>query len=284
MTLSDYWSLIKPRPTLLALAAVMAGYFMASVGSLNYGLMFHAVFSSFWLGAGCNVWNQALEASWDSMMKRTENRAIPLKKISKKSALLIGSACAGFGVAYAWYWVNPLCATYQAVLFVIYVFAYTPLKRVSPHSLHLGAVSGALPPVIGWAAARESAGLEAWVLFGIIYLWQIPHFLAIAWIYRDEYRAGGFKVLTAVEEEGNITVRQGLIYSILLGFMAVCPFLLHMSGIGYLTVSILTSVFFIYACFKFSRNKTISAARAVVKSSVLYLTILFVVMAWDKLG
>src|SRR5213080_731272 len=188
----DFAELFKARLTLLVLLTTAAGFYLGAESPINYAALFHVVFGTAAAAAGAAALNQWLERKLDALMRRTRTRPVPAGRMRPAEALTLGVALSVLGVSYLGATCNALSATLAALTIVIYIFGYTPLKRASTANTVVGAIPGAIPPMIGWAAARGSIQAGAWSLFAIIFLWQLPHFFAIAWMYRDQYLPAGF--------------------------------------------------------------------------------------------
>ncbi|MEP7220278.1 MAG: heme o synthase, partial [Bacteroidota bacterium] len=195
----DYVELTKPRLTLLSVLTTLAGFYVARQGPLDVMLLMHTLIGTFMVGGGCGALNMYVEREHDTLMRRTMNRPLPSGKLPPVEALVFGLLLTIGGTLYLWLMVNPLTAILGAVTVVSYVLFYTPMKRLSTLNTVIGGIPGALPPVMGWAAARGSLSPEAAVLFAILFFWQMPHFLARAWMYREDYARAGYKMLTVVD-------------------------------------------------------------------------------------
>jgi protoheme IX farnesyltransferase len=194
--------LVKARLTTLVLLTTLVGFYLGWHGPMNYGLMFHALLGTALVAGGAAALNQLLEREYDARMRRTASRPLPSGRLQPVSVMLFGGACSVVGLVYLALLVNPLTSVIGAVTLVSYLFIYTPLKRVTWLNTAVGAIPGAMPPLMGWAAARGELGGGGLALFAILALWQMPHFFAIAWIYRDEYARAGFLMLPQVDPDG----------------------------------------------------------------------------------
>ncbi|HZZ81794.1 MAG TPA: heme o synthase, partial [Gemmataceae bacterium] len=220
----DFLELTKPRITLMVLFTVGIGALLASRGPLDVWQLLHALLGTALVAAGASALNQWLERASDSQMRRTENRPLPAGRLNAGEVAVFGFALGGVGLAYmALLLIHPLPTILTAATFFSYVFVYTPLKRKTTLNTLIGAVPGALPPVIGWTAMTGTLDSLAVVLFLIVFFWQVPHFLAIAWMYREDYARGGFKMLPALDTDGGATARQMLLYSIALLPISLLP-------------------------------------------------------------
>ncbi len=277
-----YADLFKARLTLLVLLTTLVGFYLGYRGPVDYGLMFHTLLATTLVAAGASALNQLWERQFDAKMRRTQDRPLPSGRLQPATVLLIGCWTAVLGLLYLGLAVNLTACLVAAASLLIYVFVYTPLKRVTWLNTLVGAVPGALPPLIGWTAARGQLGVEGLALFGIQAFWQIPHFMAIAWMYRDEYAKAGFKMLPVIEPDGRRTARQALVFALALLPLSVCPFLFHTVGPVYLSAALLLGLAFIGYAIQFSRQLTLPRARQLFFFSILYLPLLLTVMALDK--
>lgn len=275
--------LVKARLTTLVLLTTLVGFYMGWRGTMNLVLMFHTLFGTGLVASGAAALNQLLEREYDAKMRRTANRPLPSGRLQPATVMLFGGICSVAGLIYLTLLVNPLTAVIGAVTLVSYLFIYTPLKRVTWLNTAIGAIPGALPPLMGWAAARNGLGSEGWTLFAILALWQLPHFFAIAWIYRDDYAKAGFKMLPNVDPDGSRTAQQAVSNTIALMFVSLCPFAFKMAGPVYLACAILLGAGYLWCAIQFSRQLTLARARQLFLASIIYLPLLLSAMVWDKL-
>ena len=275
--------LFKARLTILVLLTTLVGFYLGSAGPVSYPLMVHTMLATALLAGGAAALNQLLEREYDARMKRTRNRPLPSGRMTAETALMIGGACAGGGLIYLALAVNLLTAMLGAVTLCSYLLIYTPLKRVTTLNTVIGAIPGALPPLMGWTAARNSISGEGWALFAILFFWQLPHFLAIAWMYREEYAKAGFVMLPVVDPKGERTGRQALSHTLGLLPISLCPFAFGMVGAVYLVGALLLGGVFIWTALRFSRSLTQQRARALFYASILYLPLLLGLMVMDKI-
>ncbi len=284
----DYISLTKPRITWLILMSTGVGYFFGlrgvSLGQIHWWALLHTVVGTGLVASGTAALNQWYEREADAKMHRTSHRPIPSGRLSANRALAFGMglAIAGF-VELAWF-VNLLSGVLGIATLVSYLFFYTPLKQRSWLSTTVGAFPGAMPPMIGFAAASGTLTAEAWVLFAILFLWQFPHFYAIAWMYREDYARAGIRMLPVVEPDGHSTARQIVLCASLLIPVSLAPGLLGMSGKLYLLGALLLGGWFLYSGVRAASDLSILRARGVLLVSVIYLPLLYGLMLLDRPG
>lgn len=277
--LKDYWLLTKPRLNLLVLFSSIAGWWMAGRGA--GAALAEFALALFTLAGGSAALNMVMERVPDARMQRTKSRPLPAGRLSPKAALVFGVALSLASMAWLWLRVNPLTALIGLATTLSYLLVYTPLKKVSSLSTVVGAVPGALPPVMGWTAASGGMSEGAVALFAILFLWQIPHFLAIAVMYAGEYENAGFKVMPGVE--GNeATGRQMVLYSFALVPVTLWVYKLGLSGRAYFFSALLLGLVFTAMAFLAAKDKGRKAARRLLLTSVLYLPLLFAAMLADR--
>ncbi len=274
--------LFKARLTFLVLLTTLVGFYVGSRGPINYLLMLHAVVATAMVAAGAAALNQLLEREHDAKMKRTASRPIPSGHMTPDTALVIGAACSAAGLIYLAFAVNLITAVLGAATLCSYLFVYTPLKRVTTLNTAIGAIPGALPPLMGWTAARGEITNDGWALFAILFFWQLPHFLAIAWMYREEYARAGFAMLPVLDPTGERTGRQALSHTLGLLPISLCPFVFHLVGPLYLGGALILGGVFLWYAFRFSRELSVARARALFYASILYLPLLLGLMVLDK--
>lgn len=278
-----YSDLIKARLTFLVLLTTLVGFYLGFRGPVDYALMFHAVLGTGLVASGAAALNQLIEREHDLKMRRTKDRPLPSGRLQPTTVLAFGIVCGGAGLVYLGLVVNPLTSLLGAISFVSYVFIYTPLKRVTWLNTAVGAIPGALPPLMGWTAARGELSAEGWALFAILAFWQLPHFFAIAWIYRDEYAKAGFVMLPVIDPEGHRTARQAVCYTLGLLPVSLSPFVFHLTGPIYLIGALALGITFLWYAILFARQLTVSRARQLFYVSILYLPLLLTVMVLDKM-
>lgn len=280
--IAAYVVLTKPRITFLIVLTSAAGFALASPGRVNYLGMFSAMFGIALLSSGIATLNQYIERDLDGLMKRTADRPLPSGKLSPWEALVFGSALTVGAELYLAILVNPLSALLGLTVIAGYLFAYTPLKTRTTLSTMVGAFPGAVPPLIGWTAARGDLSIEAWVLFAILFLWQFPHFLAIAWMYREDYGRAGILMLPVVEPDGRVTAQQIVVYTVMLLPVSLLPTALGISGKIYLYGAAVLGLLFLYSSVRAALSKSKQQARRLLLASVIYLPLLFILMVLNR--
>ncbi len=278
----DLAELVKARLTLLVLLTTAVGFYVGSEGPVDYIALAHVVFGTAAAAAGAAALNQWWERTADALMRRTRTRPVPAGRMPPAQALVLGIVLSVFGVGYLALVCNLLSSALTAITIAIYIFAYTPMKRASTANTAVGAIPGAIPPMIGWAAARGNIGIGAWSLFAIIFLWQLPHFFAIAWMYRDDYSRAGFRMISSDDPTGERSASQSVFFCILLLVIAGLPAFLGIANFGYLTTELLLSGFFIAVAMRFLRLRTPSAARSLFFASIIYLPLLLGALVLTK--
>jgi protoheme IX farnesyltransferase len=281
--LKNYFELIKPRITLLVVISTAVGYCFGIQEHLKLFTLLNTLFATALLAGGAATLNQWYERDVDSKMNRTTRRPIPAGSISVNSALTFGIALSIVATVDLLIFTNWLAVLLGCLTSILYLFIYTPLKRVGPICTTVGAIPGAMPPLIGFAAANGHLTVEAWILFGMIFLWQFPHFHAIAWIYRDDYARGGIKMLAVAQPEGKALSRQILLTQMLLIPITVAPVLVGMAGTVYAIAALLLGIGFLVFGLEMCSRRDYTHARRLLLSSVIYLPLLFVFLVMDNL-
>jgi protoheme IX farnesyltransferase len=276
--------LTKPRITFLIVLTSAAGFALATKGSINYIAMASAMIGIALLSSGIATLNQYLERDLDGLMRRTASRPLPSGKLLPWEALLFGVGLTVLAEFYLAVLVNPLSALLGLTVIAGYLFGYTPLKTRTSLSTLVGAFPGAVPPLIGWTAARGEVNLEAWVLFAILFLWQFPHFLAIAWMYREDYARAGILMLPVIEPDGRITGQQIVVYTLMLLPVSLLPAALGIAGRVYLCGAILLGLLFLYSSVRAALSQSRHEARRLLLASVLYLPLLFALMVVNSVN
>ena len=279
--LAVFASLVKARLTLMVLITTAVGFYMGAE-TVSVSLLFHVLLGTALVASGAQALNQYLEKEHDAKMTRTANRPIPAGRIRPEIALLYGGVASALGLVWLALTVNLITSVVGAVTLVSYVLIYTPLKRVTPMNTVVGAIPGALPALMGWTAAQATITTEGWSLVAILFFWQLPHFFAISWMYRDEYAKAGFEMLSVGDITGERTSRHALNYTIGLVPFALAPFILRLAGFTYLAGTVILSVIFVIYAFRFTRNLTVVSARQLFYYSLLYLPLLLGLMVYDK--
>ncbi|PYJ38903.1 MAG: protoheme IX farnesyltransferase [Verrucomicrobia bacterium] len=278
----DLAELVKARLTLLVLLTTAAGFYLGAQSPINYAALFHVVFGTAAAAAGAAALNQWWERKLDALMCRTRTRPVPAGRMRPAEALALGLVLSIFGVGYLAVSCNALSATLAAVTILIYIFGYTPLKRASTANTLVGAVPGAIPPMIGWAAARGTIEAGTWSLFAILLLWQLPHFFAIAWMYRDDYSRAGFRMISSDDRSGERSASQSVFFCILLLVIAGLPAFLGIVTLLYLAIELALSGLFIAVAMRFLKMRTAGAARLLFITSIVYLPLLLGALVLTK--
>ena len=280
--LADLLALAKPRVVLMILVTTAVGYYAGLTGAPDYARLLHVLVGTLLAAGGALALNQYWERDVDARMERTRARPLPDGRLAPLEALLFGSALTALGLVYTGAFVGELALAITLATAALYLFAYTPLKRRTPLCTLVGAVPGALPPVTGWVAAREGFGVGAWVLFGILFLWQLPHTLAIARLYRDDYARAGVRLLPVVDADGSSTERQIVTGCLALLVVSLLPTLIGIAGPVYFVGAFLLGAAFVALGARQALVPSTVAARRVLFASLLYLPALLALLAFDK--
>jgi heme o synthase len=281
--LSDYLALTKPRVVAMVLVTTAVGFHLGSAGSLLFLPLLWTLAGTALAAGGTLALNQYMERDLDARMDRTRHRPLPEGRLQPDEALVLGCALLVGGVTVLFLAVEPLAAVVTAAIAIVYLLLYTPLKRVSSLCTLVGAIPGALPPVAGWAAARGTLGVEPWILFAIMFLWQIPHTLAIGRMYRDDYARAGVRVLPVVDRDGRTTGRQAMCNCLALLPVALLPTVVGFAGTAYFIVALVLGLAFLWSAVGLARGGRAADARRLLFASLVYLPVLLAVMALDKL-
>ncbi len=276
--LAAYYDLTKPRITFLVVLSGLAGFALGSPSPINWLLFLHTALGIALLSSGISTLNQYWERDLDVLMERTKNRPLPTGKMSARGALIFGIAISVIAELYLALLVNPLTAVWGFIALASYLFLYTPLKTRTHWCTFIGAFPGALPVVLGWAAARNEIGVETAVLFGIMFFWQFPHFHAISTLYREDYGRASIRMLPVIEPDGKSTARQIIAYTIGLVVISLLPTALGLSGWFYLAGAVLLGVWFLHASLTTAKQMTREQAKHLLKVSVMYLPLLLGLM------
>lgn len=274
--------LTKPRIAFMLVLTSAAGFYLGTKGSFDAVLFVNAMIGITLLAFGVATLNQYVERRTDALMDRTAKRPLPTGKIAPLEALVFGILQCAVAEVYLYFLVNGLTAFLGLTVIVGYVLLYTPLKTKTSASTAIGALPGAMPPLMGWTAAANEITLGAWALFALLFLWQFPHFLAIAWMYREQYAKAGILMLPVVEPSGRITARQIVLFSIMLVPVTFAPFFLGFAGWIYLAAAVILGIWFLVESIRTARAKSVEMARRLLFVSVLYLPLIFAVLVFDK--
>ena len=278
----DFAELFKARLTLLVLLTTAAGFYLGAESPINYAALFHVVFGTAAAAAGAAALNQWWECKLDAVMRRTRTRPVPAGRMRPVEALTLGVALSVLGVSYLALACNALSATLAALTIVIYIFGYTPLKRASTANTVVGAIPGAIPPMIGWVAARGAIEAGAWSLFAILLLWQLPHFFAIAWMHREDYSRAGFRMISSDDRSGERSASQSVFFCILLLVIAGLPAFVGVVTFAYLAIELVLGGLFVAVAMRFLKARTARAARLLFITSIVYLPLLLAALVLTK--
>lgn len=279
--LAAFAELTKPRIAVLLVLTAAAAFYVASA-RFDIILFLHSMTGIMLLAFGVAALNQAMERGTDALMERTAARPLPTGRVSIIEAWLFGAILSSLAILQLLVFVNSLTALLGVLVIIGYVFLYTPLKTRTTASTAIGAIPGAMPPLMGWTSVSGEITLGAWALFVFLFLWQFPHFLAIAWMYRDDYAKAGILMLPVVEKDGRITSRQIVMFGMLTVVTSLAPFFLGFAGWVYLIASIILGGWFLMACIRAARAKNVPAARKLLLATVAYLPFLLLVLVLDK--
>ena len=275
---NDFVALAKPRLNVLVVASSVAGYVMGGGELSNAARVIFTVAGTALVAGGASAFNQVIERAPDALMRRTRLRPLPDGRLQPAESLIFAGMASAVGLMILGLGVNALSAGVALATLLTYVLLYTPLKRRTSFATVIGAIPGALPPVIGWAAARGTLSTGAWVLFGIVFLWQLPHFLAIAWIYRDDYARAGFPLLPVIEPDGRSTSRQATFYCAALLPVSIAPTLVGLTNTAYFAAALALGLLFMGLTLRFARTRAVPDARRLFFGSIIYLPILWLLM------
>lgn len=274
--------LTKPRIVTLVLITVAAGYAIAPRhGQTDLSNLLLTLVGSGLVTAGAAAWNQLLERNRDARMRRTARRPLPTGRVSPRLAATFGATLGVLGTVVLTFGKHPIAAAVTAATFILYVLIYTPLKPRTTLNTIIGAIPGALPPVIGWAAATGNLDLGGWSLFLILFFWQFPHFLSIGWVYREDYARGGHRILAVVDPSGAVTARQSTLYALALLPAALLPSMLGLAGPLYFAGALGLSLYYLTASAKFWADVSDASARKLMRASFLYLPLLLLLLVLD---
>jgi protoheme IX farnesyltransferase len=279
---ADFFALTKPRIVLLVVLTAAVGIYAAAPGDVTPLLLVHLVVGTALVAGGSGALNQVAESGSDALMRRTANRPIPAGRVGRTASTGFALVLGGAGTVYLFVFVNALTARLAALTLVSYVLFYTPLKRVTTLNTLIGAIPGALPILGGWAATGRGMGVAAWSLFLVMFLWQLPHFLALAWLYRDDYGRAGMRMLSVGDDDGHRTFGQALLYAAALLPVSLVPTLVGLAGTVYFLSALLFGVWYVFAALGAARARSIPAARRLFLASIAYLPGLLGFLALDK--
>lgn len=281
--IGDMMALTKARLTFLVLITTFVGFCMGSTGRIDGFLLFRALFGTAFVAAAAAVLNQFIERDVDRLMRRTKDRPLPAGRMQPLTALGLGVLLAVAGMIYLFKRVNVHAALLSLATLSVYVLIYTPMKRRTWFCVTVGAISGGIPPMIGWAAARPSVDAGAWILFGVLFLWQMPHFLAIAWMYRDEYAQAGFVMLPRNDVGGHATALMSLLYTIALAVVTFAPPFIKMTSAYYLIGAVLLNAVMLLCASRFLIQRDRPSARRLFFASIIYLPLILGLLVFTRL-
>jgi protoheme IX farnesyltransferase len=279
--MAAFVELTKPRIAFMLVLTAAAGFYIGTKGSFDVAVFINAMIGILLLAFGVATLNQYIERDTDALMDRTARRPIPTQRVTANEALIFGILQCAVSEIYLYFLVNPITAFLGLTVIVGYVLLYTPLKTRTSASTAIGAIPGAMPPLMGWTAAANEITIGAWVLFIMLFLWQFPHFLAIAWMYKEQYAKAGIKMLPALEPDGKITARQIVLFSIMLVPASLAPFFLGFAGGIYLAGAAALGIWFLVESIRMARAKTVVRARRLLMVSVVYLPLIFGLLVVD---
>jgi len=280
----DFLELTKPRITILILICTAVGYYFGCRSSFGLFMLVHVLLGTALMASGTSALNQWWEADSDARMHRTRLRPIPAGRMKRSHGFVFGILLSAAGFAELWFGANALAAALGLFTLLTYLFVYTPLKQRSPACTTVGALPGAMPPLIGYAAASGVLDARAFALFLILFIWQFPHFYAIAWMYREDYARGGIRMLPVIQPDGESTAKRVVACSILLIPISLLPRLLGMTGSLYVVAAVAAGLGLLYFGVRLGRERTFARARQVLLASVLYLPILLAAMVISRTG
>ena len=281
--ISDVSELCKARITLMVLVTTLVGFLFGWHGPLDLLYLFQTLGGTALAASGAAALNQVFEVELDARMRRTRNRPLPGRRMTLDEGLIIGITCSVGGIFWLSFATNLYAGILSALTIGVYVFVYTPLKRVTTLNTIVGAIPGALPPVIGWTAARGQPSFESWILFAILFLWQMPHFLSISWLYREDYKQAGFVMLASFDPGCQVTGRQSLLYTMGLISVSFIPAMLELTSFWYLPIAAVMGGYFLWMAFRFAISGTDQAARRLFVASIVYLPVTLAALAFARL-
>jgi protoheme IX farnesyltransferase len=279
---ADFMAITKARLSLLVLITTFVGFCMGSRAGIDWLLLIHTLIGTALVAASAAIFNQAVEVRVDALMERTRDRPLPAGRMRTSTAFLLGAVSGILGVIYLDLLVNLSCAGLAAATLGIYILIYTPMKRRTSFCVTIGAVSGAIPPVIGWTASNPEMSDGAWILFGVLFCWQMPHFLAIAWMYRDEYAQAGFRMLRRNDQTGLDTAWRALFFAAGLVVVTILPSIQEMAGPIYLPGALALNAVMVFCAIRFVQQRTRASARQLFFASIFYLPFILSLMVFTR--
>lgn len=280
---TDLWELTKPEISFLVAISAVAGFLLGSTNGLDWLKLLHTVLGVCLTSAGGAILNHYIERDYDALMHRTARRPLPAGRLSPLPILVLGCTLALVGIGYTFVWVNLVTTLLAAITVVLYVAVYTPLKRITHYNTLVGTIPGALPALGGWTAATGSFDLGGWLMFGILLTWQMPHFLAVSWMYRKDYERGGFKMLSVTEPTGRATIVQTVLFTALTVGLSLSLLQTGLVGGLYISGAVLLGSYFLVTSIRFYMEMTHQHARKVLLASVLYIPALLLCLVLDRL-
>ena len=280
---ADYFSLSKPEITFLVTISAIAGFILGTTGDISLPTFIGLIIGVAMSSAGGAAFNHYIERDKDAEMRRTDNRPLPSGRVKPVNVLILASLISVAGIAILLIFCNLLTSALAGLTIVLYIFLYTPLKQHTKYNTIVGTIPGALPALGGWTAATGSIGLGGLVIFSILLIWQLPHFLALAWMYRKDYDRAGFKMLPVVEPEGRSTANQMLISAVLLLIISLLPSAMGLTGMIYSIGVLIIGIWLVAMCVVFYRTMSNQDARRVLKASVIHIPVLVVLLIIDRL-
>lgn len=279
-----YVVLTKPDVTFLVVITTLAGFYLGSSGPIEWSVLLSTVCATMLVAGGTAALNQYIERDLDAVMRRTARRPLPTGQLRPRDALIFGVLTIVAGAAWLAFFANFLAALVALATTVLYLGVYTPLKKMTPLSTAVGAIPGALPPLIGWAAAHGSLSVGGWILFGILFFWQFPHFMAIAWMYREDYARAGIRMLPVVERTGDSTFRQIVCTSAILVWVSALPSVVGMAGIAYFFLALVLGMVLLQVGLWANRSRTNTRAKWLMHATVAHIPLLLICLVLDKLA
>jgi heme o synthase len=279
-----YVVLTKPDVTFLVVITTLAGFYLGSSGPIAWATLLSTVCATMLVAGGTAALNQYVERDLDAVMRRTAARPLPTGQLRPRDALIFGVLTIVAGAAWLAVAANMLAALVALTTTVLYLGLYTPLKKRTPLSTAVGAIPGALPPLIGWAAAHGSLSLGGWILFAILFFWQFPHFMSIAWMYREDYARAGIRMLPVVDRDGNSTFRQIICTSAILVWVSALPAVIGMAGIGYFFLALVLGMLLLQVSLWANRSRTNVRAKWLMHATVAHIPLLLICLVLDKLA